>query len=230
MRRVLYASAVGSLMYVMLCTRPDICYAVGIVSDFQSNPGLDHWIAVKHILKYIRRTRNYMLVYSSQELIPTGYTDSDFQSDKDTRKSTSRSVFTFGGGAIVWRSVKQSSTADSTMEVEYIAACEAAKEAVWLKKFYTDLEVVPNMDKPLTLYCDNSGAVANSKEPRSHKRGKHIERKYHLLRDIVHRGDMAVMKIASENNIADPFTKTLPMKTFESHLEGLGLKDMSHLL
>ena len=170
MRRVPYASAVGSLMYAMLCTRPDICYTVGIVSRFQSNPGLDHWIAVKHILKYLRRTRNYMLVYSSQDLIPTSYTDSDFQSDKDTRKSTSRSVFTLGGGAIVWRSIKQSSTADSTMEVEYIAACEAAKEAVWLRKFFTDLEVVPNMDKPLTLYCDNSRAVANSKEPRSHKR------------------------------------------------------------
>ena len=127
MRRVPYASAVGSLMYGMLCTRPDICYAVGIVSRFQSNPGLDHWIAVKHILKYLRRTRNYMLVYSSQDLIPTGYTDSDFQLDKDTRKSTSGSVFTLSGGAVVWRNVKQSSTADSTIEVEYIAACEAVK-------------------------------------------------------------------------------------------------------
>ena len=96
MRRVPYASAVGSLMYAMLCTRPDICYAVGIVSRFQSNPGLDHWIAVKHILKYLRRTRNYMLVYSSQDLIPTSYTDSDFQSHKDTRKSKSGSVFTLG--------------------------------------------------------------------------------------------------------------------------------------
>ena len=82
------------------------------------------------------------------------------------------------------------------MEAEYIAACEAAKESIWLKKFYTDLKVVLNMEKPLVLYCDNNGAVANSKEPRSHKRGKHIERKYHLIREIVHRGDVAVMKIA----------------------------------
>ena len=89
MRRVPYASAVGSLMYAMLCTRPDICYAVGIVSHFQSNPGLDHWIAVKHILKYLRRTRNYMLVYSGGDLNPIGYTDSDFHSDRDSRKSTS---------------------------------------------------------------------------------------------------------------------------------------------
>ena len=116
------------------------------------------------------------------------------------------------------------------MEAEYIVACEVVKESIWLKKFYTDLEVVPNIEKPLVLYCDNSGAVANSKEPRSHKRGKHIQRKYHLIREIVHRGDVAVMKIALEQNLADPFTKTLPERVFMGHLEGLGLRDMSHLL
>ncbi|RVW76960.1 Retrovirus-related Pol polyprotein from transposon TNT 1-94 [Vitis vinifera] len=230
MRRVPYASAVGSLMYAMLCTRPDICFAVGVVSRYQSNPGLDHWVAVKHILKYLRRTRNYMLVYSGRELIPIGYTDSDFQSDRDFRKSTSGAVFTLGGAAIIWRSVKQTCVADSTMEAEYVAACEAAKEAVWLREFLKELEVVPNMHEPIRLYCDNSGAVANAKEPRNHRKGKHIERKFHLVREIVSRGDVSVEKIASANNIADPFTKTLPARTFEQHLEGMGLRDMSHLL
>ena len=84
MRRVPYASTVGSLMYAMLCTRPDICYAIGIVSRYQSNPGLAHWISVKHILKYLRRTRNYMLIYLGADLNPIGYTDSDFMSDKDS--------------------------------------------------------------------------------------------------------------------------------------------------
>ena len=112
------------------------CYAPGLKS-------------VKNILKYLRHTRDYMLVYSGGDLNTTRYTDSDFQSDKDSRKSTSGSVFTLGGGVVVWRSIKQSSIADSTMEVEYIAACEAAKEVVWLKKFYIDLEVVPGMDQPL---------------------------------------------------------------------------------
>ncbi|KAA0047870.1 gag/pol protein [Cucumis melo var. makuwa] len=116
-----------------------------------------------------------MLVYDSKDLILTGYTDSDFQSDKDARKSTSGSVFTLNGGAIVWRSIKQSCIVDSTIEAEYVATCEVAKEAVWLKKFLTDLEVVPNVHLPITLYCDNNGAIANSREPRSHKRGKHIE-------------------------------------------------------
>ena len=230
MRRIPYASAVGNLIYAMLCTRPDMCYAVGIVSRYQSNPGMGHWIAVKHILEYLRRTRDYMLVYLGGDLNPIGYTDSDFQSDKDNRKSTSGSIFTLGGGAVVCRSIKQSSITDSTMEAENIAACEAAKESVLLKNFYIDLEVVPNMEKPLVLYCDNSGAVANSKEPRSHKRGKHIERKYHMIREVVHRGDVAIMKIASEQNLAVPFTKTLPKRVFTGHLEGLCLRDMSHLL
>ena len=142
-----------------------------------------------------------MLVCGTKDLILTGYTDFNFQTDKDSRKSTS------GSG------------------LDHVKIL--AKEAVWLKKFLHDLEVVPNMNLPITLYCDNIGAVANSKEPRSHKRGKHIERKYHLIREIVQRGDVIVTKIASEHNIADPFTKTLTAKVFEGHLESLGLRDMN---
>ena len=128
MRHVPYASAVGSLMYAMLCTRPDICYTVGVVSRFQSNPGPDHWIAVKHILKYLRRTRDYMLVYSGDDLKIHGYTNSDFQGDRDSRKSISGSMFTLGGAAVDWRSVKQSSIADSTMEAKYITTSKLPKK------------------------------------------------------------------------------------------------------
>ena len=224
MAKVPYASAVGSLMYAMLCTRPDICYAVGMVARYQSNPGQGHWTAVKHILKYLKRTRDYMLVYQSDSLIPLGYTDSDFQADRDERKSTSGYVFTLGGGAISWRSVKQKCIADSTMEAEYVAASEAAKEAVWLRSFLLDLGVSRSMPSSITIYCDNAGAVANSKEPRAHKASKHIERKYHVIREIVKRGDITVTKIASLDNLADPLTKTLPTKIFEKHVEGLGLR------
>ena len=86
------------------------------------------------------------------------------------------------------------------------------------------------MDKPLTLYCDISDVAANPKEPRSHKRSKHVERKYHVLRDIVQLGDAIVLKIPSARNLTDPFTKTLPVNNFKGNLEGLGLRDMSHLL
>ena len=98
------------------------------------------------------------------------------------------------------------------MEAEYIAASKVAKEAIWLKNFLSDLEVVPNMDKPIILSCDNIGTVANSKEPYSHKRGKHIERNYHLIREIVNRGDVIVTKIPTLDNLADLFTKTLSEK------------------
>ena len=114
-------------------------------------------------------------------MISISYTDSDFQSDLDFRKSTSAYVFTLGGGVTTWRSVKQSCIADSTMEAEYVAACEAAKEAVWLKKFFSDLGVVRMEQVPITLLCDNNGAVAQSKDPRNYKKGKHLERKYHII-------------------------------------------------
>ena len=164
-----------------------------------------------------------MLVYHYEDLIPIGYTNFDFQSDLDFRKSTSSYVFTLGGGAISW-SVKQSCIADSTMEVEYVAASEVAKEAIWLKKFLSDLGVMRMEQVPITLFCDNSGAVAQSKDPRNHKKGKHIERKYHIIRDIVIRGDVVVAKIDGANNLANPFTKALPQRTFESHLEGMKVR------
>ena len=181
MRQVTYASVVGSLMYAILCIRPNICYSIGMVSQYQSNPKPKHWQAVKHILKYLWRTRDYMLIYRCEDLIPIGYTDLDFQLDLDFRKSTSGCMFTLEGGAISWRSVNQSYIADSTMEAKYAAACEAAKEAVWLKKFLSDLGVVIMEQVPITLFCDNSGVVAQSKDPSNHKKGKHIERKYHII-------------------------------------------------
>ena len=171
-----------------------------------------------------------MLVYSGSDLIPVDYTDSDFQSDSDSRKSTSSLVFNLNGGAIVWRSVKRSCISDSTIEAEYIAASEAVKEVVWLRNFLGDIEVIPNLEQHMVVYCDNSGAVENNKEPRNHQRGKHIERKFHLIRDIVERGDVIVCKIKLEDNLADPFTKTLSFRVFEGHLEGLEIRDMSQLL
>ena len=165
-----------------------------------------------------------MLVFQDESLVPIGYTDSDFQSDRESKKFTFGYVFTLEGGAISWRSVKQSSIADSTMEAEYIAAFEAAKEAVWPKNFLLDLGVVPSAQSAITLYCDNSGAVANAKELRSHKRRKHIERKYHLIREIVSRGDTVVSQIASKDNLADSFTKGLAQKIFDQHVEGMGVR------
>ena len=116
------------------------------------------------------------------------------------------------------------------MEAEYVTACEAAKEVVWLKKFLFDLGVVRIEQVPITLFCDNSGAVTQSKDPRNHNKGKRIERKYHIIRVIIAHGDVVVAKIESVNNLANPFTKTLSQKTFESHLEGMGVRSMHNSL
>ncbi|XP_069145626.1 secreted RxLR effector protein 161-like [Solanum lycopersicum] len=101
-----------------------------MVSRYQSNPRREHWRTVKHIIKYLKRTRDYMLVYHSRELVNIRYTDSDFQSDMESRKSTSGNLITLGGGTIVWRIIKEICVADSTMEVKYVAASEASKEAM----------------------------------------------------------------------------------------------------
>jgi lactate dehydrogenase-like 2-hydroxyacid dehydrogenase len=107
------------------------------------------------------------------------------------------------------------------LEAKYVVACEATKEAVWLRKFLAVLGVMRIGQSPIMLFCDNSGAVAQSKEPRNYRKGKHIDCKYHLIREIVSRVDVVVAKIPSAENLADPFTKTLPQKIFESHLEGM---------
>ena len=152
----LYRGMIGSLLY-LTASRPDIMYSTCICARFQSDPRESHLGAVKRILRYLKGTQNIGLWYDrNSTLTLNGYTDSDFQGDRDSRKSTSGSVFTLGGAAVVWRSVKQSNIADSTIEVEYIAASEAAKEAVWLKNFLSDMEVVPNIENPNTLYCDNN--------------------------------------------------------------------------
>ena len=111
-----------------------------------------------------------------------------------------------------------------------MAACEATKETIWLHKFLIDLEYVPDAAKSMTLYYGNSGAVVNFKESRSHKRSKHIERRYHLIREIVARGDVEVEQISTHDNIADLFTKILSIRVFEKHLEGLHIKDCISLL
>ena len=165
-----------------------------------------------------------MLVYHGDELAPLGYTDSDFQSYADLRKSTSVFVFTLGGVAVSWRSIKQSCIADSTMEVEYVAALEAAKEAIWLRKFLMELGVIAKAVDPMILYYDNSGVVTQAKEPRNHRKDKHIERNYHLVREILQREDIIEEKIAYEDKLADPFTKALKTKVFDSHVYIIGLR------
>ncbi|KAK8597147.1 hypothetical protein V6N12_065623 [Hibiscus sabdariffa] len=225
MSQIPYASVIGSIMYAMICTRPDLSYALSMTSRHQANPGEGHWVAVKNILKYLRRTKDVFLVYGGEEQLSIkGYTDASFQTDKDDSRSQSGFVFRLNGGAVSWKSSKQDTVADSRTEAEYITASEAAKEAVWIKKFVTELGVVPSISDPLELYCNKNGAIAQAKEPRSHQRSKHILRRFHLIREIVDRGDVEICKVHTDDNIADPLTKPLSQQKHDRHTESLGIR------
>ena len=116
------------------------------------------------------------------------------------------------------------------MEAEYIAASEAAKEAVWLRKFISGLGLVPSIADPVVLYCDNNGAIAQAKEPRSHSKAKHILRRYHLLREINERGDIHICKVHTDDNVADPLTKALSQQKHEGHTSSMGIRYMGNWL
>ncbi|KAJ9543708.1 hypothetical protein OSB04_023415 [Centaurea solstitialis] len=225
MKLVPYASAIGSIMYAMLCTRPDVAYSISVTSRYQQNPGEAHWVAVKNILKYMRRTKEMFLVFggSEDEISVTGYSDATFQTDRDDFKSQSGYVFTLNGGAISWKSSKQDTIADSTTEAEYIAASDAAKEAVWLRNFISDLRVIASISRPIDIYCDNSGAVAQAKDPREHHKSRHVLRKYHLIREIIGRGYVRICKILTDENVADPLTKPLARAKHEGHASSIGM-------
>ena len=141
-------------------SRPDVAYAISLTSRYQADPGESHWAAVKSILKYVKRTKEMFLVYGGEEeLNAKGYVDAKFQTYRDDCQSQTGFVYVMNGGAVSWTSSKQDTVADSTTEAEYIAACEAAKEGVWIRKFLEDLGVFPGWSKPLDLYCDNSVAI-----------------------------------------------------------------------
>ncbi|KAG8651962.1 hypothetical protein MANES_06G038601v8 [Manihot esculenta] len=226
MNKIPYASAIGSIMYAMLCTRPDVSYALSTTNRYQTDPGESHWTAVKNILKYLRRTKDAFLVYGGleDELVVSGYTDASFQTDIDDFRSQSGFVFNLNGGIVSWKSSKQSTIADSTIEAEYIAASDAAKRAVWLKEFISELGMVSSIAKPMDLYCDNNGAIAQAKEPRSHQRSKHILRRYHLIREIIDRGDIKICKVDTNDNIANPLTKPLSQVKHDQHTRSMGIR------
>ena len=181
-------------------------------------------MVVKNILKYLRRTNDVFLIYGDENLIASGFTDANFQYDRDDSKSKSGYVFTLNGSAVSWKSSKQEMTLDSTTESEYIAASKATKEVVWISKFISELGVVPSIVDMIPLYYDNNGAMVQAKEPRSHQRSKHVLRRYHLIREIIGMNDVKIEKVPTDKNIVDPLTKTLPQKKYESHVLAYGMK------
>ncbi|KAL5758288.1 hypothetical protein ACOSP7_020899 [Xanthoceras sorbifolium] len=152
MAKVLYASAIGSLMYAMVCTRPDIAQAVGAVSRYMNNPGKIHWEVVKWIFRYLRGTTKKALCFKGGDTTLTGYVDADLARNVDIRKNTTGYVYTLGGTAVSWVSQLQKIVALSTTEAEYVAVMEASKEMIWLQSL---LEELGKKQEDNVLYCDS---------------------------------------------------------------------------
>ncbi|GJY35085.1 retrotransposon protein, putative, ty1-copia subclass [Tanacetum coccineum] len=233
MKNVPYASAVGSIMYAVRCTRPDVAFAQNLTSRFQQNPGELHWTAVKNILKYLRNTKDMFLVYGgnpSTELRVECYCDAGFETDRDDTKSQTGYVFVLNGGAVDWKSSKQSTIAMSATESEYIAASEAAMEAVWIRKFISGLGIVPTINEPLNMYCDNSAAIHYANEPGVQRGARHYHRRYHYVRECVELGEIRILKVHTDNNLADPFTKALSNRKLTQHARSMGLRPASSFM
>lgn len=185
-------------------TRPDITYAVSNVAKFCSKPTKEHLTAVKRIIRYLKGSMNYGLLYKSLSTGMIGYSDSDIVGDQDDHKPTSGYIFQFGNTGISWKSKKQSNTALSTAEAEYIALSQAAQEALWLRQLFSDLQCTPV--EPTVLYEDNQAAICIAKNPQSHSRSKHIEIKYHFIREEINKKNIEVKYYKTEDMVTNMLT------------------------
>lgn len=209
-----YRQLIGSLMYLAIATRPDICYAVSIASRYLESPSQMHENAAKRILKYIRGTSNYGLLYHSDERERIrGFSDADYAGDTDTRRSTTGFCFLIGNGVVSWNSERQKSVSLSTTESEYVAASNAVKELVWIKRMVNEL--APGDLMSSILYVDNQSAIRLIKNPEFHKRSKHIDVRYHFIRERFQEGDFDLEYVPTKEQIADVFTKALPKEQFQ---------------
>jgi hypothetical protein len=222
-----YRQIIGSLMY-LVHTRPDICYAVNALSQFMCEPKHIHMVAVKHILRYVRGTIAYGLRYtSSGGVMLHGFTDSDWMGSVVDRKSTSGYCFSLGSAMISWSSRKQGSVAQSTAEAEYIAASAAGREAVWLRKLLSDL--FRSELEPTVIHCDNQSCIKLTENPVFHDRSKHIEMRYHYIRDMIQKKVLSLQYVPTAEQTADIFTKPLPLIKFVHFRDKLGVAENASL-
>lgn len=213
-----FRSLVGRLIY-LTHTRPDLSYAVGLVSRFMHCPSKQHFGAAKRILRYIASTTSYGIWYSKQENFELlGYSDSDWAGAKGDMESTSGNCFTLGSGIVTWASKKQAIVALSSTEAEYMAATTAC-QAVWLRRVLSDLNQMQH--QATTIFCDNISTIAMTKNPVLHGRAKHIEIKHHFIRDLVAEEKVQLKSCRFDEQLADLFTKSLPRAKFEEFRDRL---------
>jgi len=231
MKGIPYHSAVGAIMYAMLGTRPDIAFAVTTLSQFSSNPGYPHWSALKRVLRYLRGTIDYKLVYGGVDIAKSaltllGYCDADWAGCIDDRRSITGYVFMLGGSVISWQTKKQPTVALSSVEAEYMASTQASKEAIWYRSFFDQLGITRITSSPTTIYSDSQGSIALVKNPEYHSRTKHIDIRHHFVRDHVFSGETIFKFVGTENMIADVLTKPLGKIKHQLMTQSMGLKSI----
>ena len=211
-----YQALIGSLTYAVTATRSVLAQALGTVNQFSSNPNGEHWQSVKRILRYIKGTLDLGIQFDGSkedEVKLSGFVDADWGGDVNGRKSQSGYIFSLCGGVVSWASKKQTSVALSSTEAEYVAACLATQEAIWLRSLLADLNFI--QEEPTIIHEDNQGAIAMSNNPKFHARTQHIDIKYHFIRDKVESCELLLKYCPSSDMIADMLTKALPRTLFQ---------------
>jgi hypothetical protein len=221
-----YRSLVGKLRY-LVNTRPDLAFSVGYVSRFMEEPHMEHFAAVKQILRYIAGTRSWGLFYPRKNEKKTellGFSDSDLAGDLDERKSTTGVLFFLGNSPISWQSTKQKVVALSSCEAEYISAATAACQAVWLARLLA--EITDSVVSKPVLRVDNKSAISLIKNPVHHDRSKHIDTRFHLIREYANSGQIEVRFIRTEDQLGDILTKPLGKLKFRELCSKIGIQSL----
>ena len=202
-----YQSMIGSLQYYVTGSRPDLAFSITYLSQYNSNSQPEHHTAAKHVFRYLQGTKNWTLNYNiSKPLALEGFSDSDFTNCPDTRRSYSGYIFKLGGNTICWKARKQNLVASSTTEAEYIALAMACNQYLWLRQALRDLRL-PEI--PHALFEDNNSAIDLSTNAHIHDRSKHIDIKYHRTQELVDSGEVVLLRVDTNNNLADSCTKAL---------------------
>jgi len=218
-----YQHIVGKLMYAAIATRPDISFTVGFLARYSSDPRMHHLQIAKNLLRYLLATVNYYLFYpaTNGKLELLSYSDSDWAGSDDL-KSTSGMLTTANGTALTWSSKKQPIVAMSTAEAEYISASDCGLETVWLRRIADDLGFPQST--PTTLLMDNNSSIQMASNHSNHSRTKHIDLRYHKIRELLENNTIAIKYVPTDQQLADIFTKALPKDKLLTLSKAIGLK------
>lgn len=228
MADVPYLEALGSLLYLAMCTRPDIAFAVSELAKFASNPGFVHWTGVKRIMRYLRGTLDYGLSYGTSIHGLYGSVDSSYARCLDTRRSRYGGILMLNDGPVDWKSKLQSIVALSSMEAEYIGACELVKVITWLRQCMVELGQDTTSSGPTTLYIDNLSAKMFADEYMIRNRSRHIDTQYHFIREKITQGLVSLVHQSTKDMAADILTKPLGKKLFERFRHLMGVRPLLH--